>query len=147
MTTADALGRLDEHQKLILDEIDRAVDLTALGPDVGQELLAKGHRLILRRLRAYQLFKHAEIFDPAIRGGTARQIAAARRMKADCIIAAEAFRTYVAQWSKVDVAGTWDSYCPGLRTTAERLRSDLAAERGHVCELFAGSEPVRELVP
>ena len=145
MKTVHALRELDLHQRGILAQIDSALPLLRLPPARAQPALAKARWQMVRLLHAYQSFKHGEIFDPAIRSGTAAQIRAASRMKADCIAAGEAFRTYVQRWSSTGVTTEWDAYVPAMVAMADQLRAHVATERRTVEALLAGAERTRRL--
>ena len=145
MNADQALLRLEAHQRGLLDHIERAVSLLALPASEAREPLAHARWVMVRMLQEYQVFKHAEIFDPAIRRGTPLQVNAATRMKTDCIAAGEAFRTYVRQWSGTDVAARWDEYRPAMRAMAERLRNHMTTERRAVADLLAAAMLTRRL--
>jgi hypothetical protein len=145
MKTCEALNRLYEHQAVLLDHIDGACSLLQLDPPVAQPRLAKARWELVRRLRAYQLFKHTEIFDPALASGSPQQIAAARQMKVDCIAAGETFRGYVLEWSGRDVITEWDAYSLAMRRVAGDLRNHIAGERQNVTRFLSGVERTRKL--
>ena len=145
MNTDQALHRLDTLQQGVLDHISRATALLAQPCTDAREPLARARWTLVRMLQEYQVFKHAEIFDPAIRRGAPAQVYAATRMKADCIAASEAFRTYVREWSASDVVARWDEYRPAMRAMAEQLRAHIATERRGVADLLAGAARTRRL--
>ncbi|WP_419825373.1 hypothetical protein [Sphingomonas sp.] len=102
---------------------------------------------MVRLLREYQLFKHGEIFDPTIAGGTARQVALARELKARCIAAGERYAEHSKRWSMTDVAGEWPDYKLALHAIIDALRDHMRDEREAVALLLAGRERTRSLVP
>ena len=145
MRTDLALHRLNVHQQTILDHMSRAAALLGLPSHEAHAPLAHGRWTMVRLLQEYQAFKQAEIFNPAIRYGAPAQVDCARRLKAECIATADAFRAHVRDWSSTDVAERWEDYRPAMRTMAERLRCHLLTERQAVIELLAGSERTRRL--
>lgn len=145
MKTEHALARLYEHQQAILDHLAASCEFMRQDPHLARGPLAKARLEMFRLLRAYQLFKHTEIFDPVVRQDNAGQIASASRMKADCTAAGEAYRAYVNVWSTRDVVDAWDSYRPAMTAMAQRLRSHIAVERAQVPQLLAGSSNTRRI--
>ncbi|MDP1027671.1 hypothetical protein Q5H91_10635 [Sphingomonas sp. KR1UV-12] len=143
MNTDHALDRLHDHQQGILDHLAAALDLMRRRPDDVRAALAKSRLELFRLLRAYQLFKHHEIFDPVLRRGTATQIAAATRMKANCIAAGDAYRTYMNLWASQDVVEAWSSFRPATLAMAQRTRAHILVERAGVPQLFAGTGNIR----
>ena len=137
MRTPDPLPRLYDQQTRILAQIESATALLRLDPLVARAPLARARWTLARMLREYQLFKHREIFDPAIAGGDEREVAAACDLRASCIAAGDAFTAYVARWSSLDIAALWDSYRPAMRRMAGELRTHLVRERAQVERLLA----------
>lgn len=130
-----ALVRLDEHQSAILTLLrDEEAMLTDERRDVAG--LARARWTMMRALTAYQLFKHREIFDPAIAGKVLRDGLKAERMKAACIAIGDDFRDHVQRWSGSDVAGDWSRYQPAALTMVKRLRAHVARERVDVASLL-----------
>ena len=147
MKTEHALERLYEHQQGVLDHLARTLELARCEPEEVRGALAKSRLEMFRLLRAYQLFKHNEIFDPVIRRGNLAQIATATRMKSDCTAAGDAYRAYVNLWASCDVVAVWSSYRPALLAMAQRLRTHIEVERTQVPQLLAGAESTRRLTP
>ncbi len=143
MKTQHALARLNEHQQGILDHLEATEVIVRDGPQQIRGPLTRSRLEMFRLLRAYQLFKHGEIFDPLIREGNPAQIATAMRMKAECTSAGEAYRAYVNIWSSRDIVEAWESYRPAMNAMAARLRAHIARERLQVPELLAGSDRIR----
>ena len=145
MNTDQALLRLDAHQRSLLDHLDQSLALLFEPPAAAREPLAHARWILVRMLHAYQVFKHAEIFDPAIRRGTPAQVQLATRLKADCIAASENYRAFVRVWSASDVVARWDEYRPAMLAIADQLRAHLSTERRTVADLLAGSTRTRRL--
>jgi hypothetical protein len=143
MLTTDALTRLHDHQSRILVQIDGAVAMLGMDPDTARLPLARLRWTMVRMLRAYQLFKHGEIFEPVAAHGDADQRARARQMREACIAAGERFAAHVARWSCRDVVSAWSEYQPALRSAAADLRSHIAQERRQIERLLAGSVRTR----
>lgn len=145
MDTADALNRLNEHQALALSIVDRATEMAQGDPAVAQVSLARMRWELMRTMKGYQLFKHNEIFDPAIRGGSPLQMATAQQMKTACLKLGEEFQTYVVKWSAVDVVHDWDRYKPAMLKMADTIRRHIARERREIGVFLSGSERTRQL--
>ena len=143
MRTEDALRRLIDLQTRILAEVDAAAVVLGGGPETARAELAKARWSVSRVLREYQLFKHVEIFDPAIARGSPSQADAARRMKAACIAAGRDHAEHVARWSVSDAAAHWDEYRAAMRALVAAIRTHIRRERVDVERLLAGSERTR----
>ena len=145
MNTDQALLRLQALQRSLLDHLDRVQAWFSLPPAEAREPLARARWLAVRLVHEYQVFKHAEILDPAIRHGAPAQVDAATRMKADCLAVIAHFRAHVREWSTGDVAARWDEYLAAMRALADRWRAHLATERRAIADLLAGSTRTRQL--
>ena len=145
MQTADALRLLDHHQHRILARIADAVALTDLAPAEARPALARARWDLLRFLGEYRLFKHTEVFDPAEARGSPAQVAAARKLKAECDAAAAQYRDYVVHWSARDIVAEWSAYRPAMLAMAARLRAHLAHEGQAINAVLAGSTQTRRL--
>ena len=109
-----------------------ALAATRTGPGSAPATLGPMRWKMVRLLRAYQIFKHSEIFDPAIASGSPTRAAAAHAMKARCIAAGETFRHYVVTWTARDVAAAWDEYQPAMKRMIADLRAHIAIERHEI---------------
>ncbi len=145
MQTERALQELDAHHVRLLSHIDAAERLVTLSADQAQHRLARSRWELVRLLQAYQVFKHSEIFDPAIRSGSPPHVRAAVGMKAACIAAGEQFHAYVRDWSSRDVAAAWEEYRPAMLAMTATLRAHIAQERRTIRALLAGSDRTRKL--
>ena len=143
MRTEEALARLAAHQNAIAARMNDAVALTAGKADAVRVELAKARWELTRALRTYQIFKHTEIFDPAIAHGTPERAAAAREMKARCVSMSDAFHAYLLRWSREDVVGCWSEYKPAMHIMVDQIRSHITRERDDVHRLLAGSKRTR----
>jgi len=140
-----ALASLRSHQSAILATLDTGVALVARDPGTACIPLARARWTVARQLRAYQMFKHTEIFEPVIARGDPVRSAQARAMAARCIAAGEAFQDYLKQWSSTDVLGRWEAYKPAMLDMTGQIRATLAFEREGVEALLAGSARTRRL--
>ena len=145
MKTSDAMRLFDDHQQRILGHLDTALALTRQPPAEARQALAVARWTTVRLLQAHQIFKHTEIFDPAIRSGSPAQAQAASRLKVDCIAAGEAFRDYVRKWSTTNAEEQWDRYQPAMLAMAEQMCAHLRSEREAVAALLDGAERTRRL--
>ena len=144
MQTANALARLIELQDAILTRIGEAETASRIGPS-SLEMLAKRRWEMVRRLREYQLFKHNEIFDPAIKYGTIYHVNLACRMKTMCEQANDFFLEYVRRWSSAAVAAEWEAYQTELNAMCKALQNHISIERKNIHALLAGSPRTRSL--
>jgi hypothetical protein len=145
MKTADALHRLDLLQLRIVALLDHATEMVAKPPEQAREPLAKARWALARILREYQVFKHTEIFDPAIRHGGEQHAEQARIMAARCIATGKAFTDHVIRWGSQDVVAQWTTYRPAMLAMVVRLRRALVSEKIGVAALLAGAEQTRRL--
>ena len=67
------------HQARILLQLSQAEDLLRAGDEQAVEALGRMRWLLVRLLREYQIFKHSRIFEPALRQGSAMQVAVAAK--------------------------------------------------------------------
>ncbi len=144
MTPADVLLRLRGYEGRLLVQIDQSTALAALDATDACLPIAKARWSLARMLREYQLFKHTEIFDPAILHGDKDQAAVARRMRAECIAAGEHFTAYVARWSRRDVAAAWPEYRAATREMIDGMRRHIAREQREAAALLAGRSWTRK---
>ena len=145
MKTVDAMRLFDAHQQRILDHLDSALALMRRPPAEARHALSVGRWTTVRLLQAYQIFKHTEIFDPAIRSGSPAQAQAASRLKAECIAAGEVFRDYVREWSTTNIEEQWDRYRPAMLAMTEQTRARVVDERRAVAALLDGTQRTRRL--
>jgi len=143
MKTDAVLASLNRHQSAILATIDMATTLVECDPGRACIPLARARWTVARQLRAYQVFKHSEIFEPMIARGDPVRSAQARAMAARCIGAGEAFQDYLKRWSSTDVLGRWEAYKPAMLDMTRQIRATLAFEREGVAALLAGAERTR----
>ncbi len=129
------LERLRQHQDTAL-AIMRGGEALLRDPSRDTAALARARWALMRVLGAYQLFKHREIFDPAIAGTVLGDARRAARMKAACTAIGEDFKGYVAKWSGTDVLAQWHLYQPAALKMIEQLRSHIARERAEITALL-----------
>ena len=134
-----ALERLQVHQDGILAIMREAEPM--LHDPAARDVagLARTRWALMRALTAYTLFKHNQIFDPAISRKLLGEATRAERMKRACIRVGEEFRDHVTKWSGSDVAGQWPDYQAAALTMTARLRDHLATEKKEIAALLAGA--------
>ena len=120
MTDKVLLQRLHEHQESALS-IMRGAEASLRGPGRDVAALARARWALMRTLTAYQIFKHREVFDPAIGGPVLGDAQRAARMKRACMAMGEDFKGYVGKWSGTDVLAAWDSYQPAAHPRTQGL--------------------------
>ncbi len=101
MDTTRALHLLHEHRQGLSNQLTAAEGVvSAAGADSGPAL-ARAHWDLARLLRSYRLFKHAEVFCPAIAQGDTAERRTATEMMAACDRAAASFDAYVLRFSGI----------------------------------------------
>lgn len=143
MQTDIALRTLEQLGDGILSHMAAAECLTRDEPASARVPLAAARWSLVRRLRAFQLFKRTEIFGPALRRGDPDRAVAARRLADRCAAAGESFDAYVRYWSGQDVVERWDDYRPAMLGMTARLRRDVLGERLQVARLLDGTGRTR----
>ena len=83
---------------------------------------------LMRRLRAYQLFKHIELFGPFIRGDDPEKARSADAMKVRCTGIGEAYTAHVGKWSAGGIEDDWSSYQADATTITRSIRDHLVRE-------------------
>lgn len=122
----------------MLASIARAADLLECGASGAGEYRPV-ERGLTQTLKAYQLFKHGEIFDPAIASNSPSREEAGRRLKQDCLTGGENFRSHVRRWREADLADEWASFQPVTRALMRHLRDHVRAEGVQIRLLLAES--------
>ena len=135
-----ALRILSDYQDRILAHLasDRVL-LDAEG-EAARPVLAHRRWMLARLLREYQLFKHVELFDPALARDDRLGIAA--RLKARCTAIGEAFATYLACWTSNAVDGHWPDYAAATHRMFDALVRHLEQERRAIEAMLAGVERI-----
>lgn len=131
-----AIAELERHQQLIHDEIEEAKELVNLTVHNRCDLMAQARWRMFRLLRAYQIFKHSEIYDPTLRSSDRLRVERARTLKASCIATGEEYRLYTLQWSVDAMTRNWDDYRTALLSQVGKIESGLARERQEVITLL-----------
>lgn len=144
MDTRRALALLEDHQAALLSLIGGAHAMLDLSPEDARLELARLRWEALRRLRAYQIFKHGEIFDPLLASGSVDQRRAAGRMKERCLAMGERFVRYVNRWGIDDAAAEWDEYRIAVRLMTDALMKHIAEERRDVPQLLVDTGSIRQ---
>jgi len=143
MLSTDALARLADYQAEIADLLDQVAPLLSGTAAERQSDLAHLRWRMVRTLRAYQVFKHHEIFDALAQSGSPAQAARAKALKARCMAVDTAFRAHVTRWSATDVAASWQAYLDAATAMSETLRRHVADERASITLLLAGTHRTR----
>lgn len=129
MTKAVLLARLHRHQDNILAMMRTAEPLLRNASLRDVPALSRARWALMRALTEYQLFKHNEIFDPAIAGAVLGSAQRADRLKRACITVGDEYRAYATKWGGADIEGVWSVYQPAALQMIARLRDHLARER------------------
>jgi hypothetical protein len=144
MDQARLIAELHRHQDGIVAHLVETRRLLGQPSEAAGYALAQRRWELARLLRAYQLFKHFELFDPLIRRGQLPQVEAATRMKVRCIDAGNAYTAFVRQWGGTDVLANWTGYARAVADMSDRVRAHLTRERqdsvalaGHVARRAA----------
>lgn len=143
MRTDDALLFVQRYQAEILATVAGMMAAVDGDPALVQADLARARWQLARQLRAYQLFKHGEIFGPMIRFGTPTEARLAEQAAMVCLAHGEAFRGYLRRWSGRDIRHDWPEYRASVRTLGTALRQALAVERLEIAKIVAGTRMLR----
>lgn len=147
MTPQNTLRRLAEHQAAGLALVDRAERLLARDDPRDAAALARARWEGTRALIAYALFKHRELFDPAVAGPDPARARLGGEMKARCEAMGERVRAHVRHWSATDVERHWGAYRSAALALAADLRRHLAEERRGAERLLGVGAEERETRP
>ncbi|RZM05334.1 MAG: hypothetical protein EOP68_18380 [Sphingomonas sp.] len=143
MLTTTAIAHLHRHQDALSVLIDQITALLAGDPEAARLPLAGVRWSIARKAREYQLFKHTEIFDPAIVRGRPAQAALAADLRRACLTVSGEYEAHIRRWAGRDTVIEWAAYRGDVVAMVSRLRRHLLVERQQVERLLAGSEQVR----
>lgn len=146
MKSRDALERLVFHHDRMQATIERAHAATREGPVFAQAVIARERWTMARYLREYQVFKHTEIYGPAIRGNGAVSAVKAQRMAEQCIATGKEFEVYLRYWSSRDIIAEWQAYRPAMMAMTAKLQRAFSRDRAEIADLLAGTEHTRRLV-
>lgn len=113
-------------------------------PKLAQPEIAQIRWQLLRVLREYQLFKHNEIFDPLIAANRTELAMMAKRLKAACIAAGEAYQAHTIRWTEQGALESWTEYQQAVLKIVERVEEHLRSERMAVTALLAGVSRTRK---
>lgn len=140
------IEQLVAHQDGVLVIINRILAL--LTDPLGDCAAIGRHRWeLVRTIRAYQLFKHWRIFDPAIASGVRWQVERGTAMKRACIETGEDFKAHVLAWSSTDVAAHWQDYRQDMLLWSQRLIRHMEVERQDGTILLQAVPAVRPVQP
>ena len=129
MENEPILTRLHDHQRRASEVLRRGAEAVESGSgDLRQDIGAV--------LQDYQVFKHEEIFNPAVRSASPEQAALAREMKIECIAAGEAFRAHVQRWTPGEIDFDRSGYRAASRLTLNAVRRHVDREREGITRLL-----------
>ena len=137
MKSADALAELERHQSLIRAEIALATEVAERKPVSWHDTLAQSRWRMFRLLRAYQLFKHNEVYGPILRSSHPGRAEQARALKASCIATGERYELYTSRWPADAMVRDVDGYRHALREQVAGLQQQMVEERRIVALLLA----------
>ncbi len=133
----NALNQLHDHQRHVIDLVTRVAACLEAGPEVAAERMPALMAALTDMLRAYQIFKHEGVFDPAVASGSAERARLGRAMKVECIAAGETFRMHLLQYKTANLADDWASYRTASRLTLNALRRHVEREGEGIEQLLA----------
>ena len=126
----------DQYQQRIRRALDRGDTLLAAEvPDV--TALGTIRWELVQAVRAYQVYKHSEIFDPLIDAGIEPAALIARGMKAMCIAASSRGKAFILEWSGRSAGDDWPRYSAATLAMNAEVRLTLEIERMGLTELRA----------
>jgi len=118
----------------------RAISDALVAIESGQEQylfsLAERRAYMQVVLTQYHAFLHQRLFDPAIAGADDTRAAAARRLKASCIVAAAAHHAHVRDWPGPRIAAEWNAYRATARLAGSQLRRRMLDENEQLAGLI-----------
>lgn len=138
----ELLGEHYRHIDALLSEGEAAINST---DPARAKTLALVRWQLMRRLRAYQLFKHTELFGPVIRGNDPEKAKSAEAMKARCTGIGEAYNAHVGKWSAGGIESDWCNYEADAAEITRSIRNHLARELAEADKLL--SVPLRPALP
>jgi hypothetical protein len=135
-----ALRILCDYQARIRAQIasDRAL-LDAEG-EAARPVLAQRRWILARLLREYQLFKHVELFDPALARDDRLGVVA--RLKTRCTAIGDRFAAYLACWTSPAIDGHWTHYAAATHRMFDALDRHVEQERRAIEAMLAGVERI-----
>ena len=136
MTASIDLEALRRHQELALGILSRGVAALEQGPAATVAAAPQVRQELGDALRAYQIFKHERIFDPAIASGDEQRAQMGRHMKIACISAGEVFRAHLKRWDAAAIVADWARYKPAARLTANQLHRHIRTESDGIADLI-----------
>jgi hypothetical protein len=149
MNKRDLAAKLDAHQTAILPIVSwgiRQINREASTASLTSELIAK--RMELTRLLVdYALFKHRDVFAPAIAMGGDKAVEG-MRLKAACIEMGERYRAFIRSPDSGQRIDDWSSYRYEALAMAIELHEHLVSERVAIRKLLglrSKDLPVEEL--
>lgn len=143
MTPDRVLATLSSYQAQIRALLDQAEAILTLPTSELAEQAAQLRWQLLRVLRAYQIFKHAEIFDPLLRDATPSRARLAADMKARCTAIGEAYIGHTQEWTLSRSGGDWDLYRQRATIMLAQIADHLSSEARNSGILLRGIDRIR----
>jgi hypothetical protein len=122
------IDELKAHQEKVLSIMARSFAMIEKPGALDTGVLGQNRWELMRTLRAYQIYKHVFIFDPAIASGTPGRASHAAAMKARCEAMGAAYQAHTLQWSASSVVEREAEYRAATRHILERARNHMARE-------------------
>lgn len=144
MRIEQVVAHLQHHHREIETSLREGQALLDDGDASQLKAIALVRWQLMRALRAYQLFKHTEIFNPIIASGALPRAREAEDLKQRCILIGEAYQEHVKQWSLSGPAHSWPTYIKEAQEIIRRIRTHLNEETLSVEALIANLKRTRQ---
>lgn len=135
------LARLDDHHRGIGHDLAEGQRLLIDADTCRLKALCLVRWQLIRRLRAFQLFKHTHLFDPLIAAGPPMRRLQATELKRRCLAMGDLYAVHVRRWTLSAAADDWPAYRRDADAMARRIRRHLADEAGGIRLLLRAVPP------
>jgi hypothetical protein len=136
MEQADPRFALQRHQRAAYQLLKQNAEAVSAGVEPTLATLPALRIKMTAVLNAYQVFKHAAIFNPAVASGDFERAALGRAMKVECIAAGAVFRSHLSRWQEANISANWDSYKIAMRLATGQLMRHIDNERDGILRLI-----------
>jgi hypothetical protein len=143
MNGTRAIELLGEHQRKVRELLRQTHEVLTPGQPETFAAVATLRWQIMRALRAYQLFKHHEIFDPLVTSGNAPTKAAATVLKEQCLAIGKDYAGFVERWSSGAATADWTRYATEAKKVVRRIDQHLINEQDKVRLLIGNIDRTR----
>ncbi len=141
-----AVEMLHDHQRRVLDQLVRMAACLNAPREEAMERMPPIRAALTDALRAYQLFKHETVFDPAVASGVEPRAGLGRSMKIECIAAGEMFRMHIMRCNAGATADdSWADHQAESRLTLNAMRRHVETEAEGVERLVMMTAPDRQV--